>query len=97
MTILALGPTHPTVVDARPSVSAIAQTGAEIYQANCSVCHGTAGAGGTARALKGERNKKNLAQVIAFIKNPKPPMPKLYPATLNKQQVEAVAKSIESL
>ena len=39
----------------------------------------------------------NLDEVVAFIKNPKAPMPKLYPAPLSEQDVADAARLVESL
>lgn len=97
VTVFALDATNPTIVDVRYHPPVQAQSGAAIFAANCAVCHGAGGAGGTAPALKSERQRKNLAQAITWIENPAPPMPKLYPNPLSQSQVEAVAKYIETL
>ncbi|MBV8499018.1 MAG: PQQ-binding-like beta-propeller repeat protein [Candidatus Eremiobacteraeota bacterium] len=97
VTVFTLDAKNPTVVDARYHQPAQVLSGTAIFAANCAVCHGTAGAGGTAPSLKGERHHKNLAQAITWIQNPAPPMPKLYPNPLSQSQVEAVAKYVETL
>jgi mono/diheme cytochrome c family protein len=75
-----------------------ASKGATIFSANCSSCHGAAGAGGgIGPVLKGEKSRKDYAAAIAWIKNPQPPMPKLFPATLSETDVEDVASYVESL
>lgn len=72
--------------------------GAKIFAANCKVCHGAAGAGGgIGPVLKGEHKRKNFAQAVAWIKNPKAPMPKLYPGTLSAADVNDVAAYVETL
>jgi len=45
----------------------------------------------------GEAAKKNLDEVVAFIKNPKAPMPKLYPAPFSEQDVAEAARLVASL
>ncbi len=72
--------------------------GAAIFGQNCSSCHGAAGAGGgIGPTLKGEKSRKNYDAAIAWIKNPKPPMPKLYPSPLSESDVADVASYVESL
>ncbi len=72
--------------------------GETIFAANCASCHGAAGAGGgIGPVLKGEKSRKDYAAAIAWIKNPQPPMPKLYPSTLSETDVADVASYVESL
>lgn len=71
--------------------------GSQVYSANCAACHGARGQGGFGPSLIGEKTRKDAAAAIAWIKNPKPPMPKLYPAPLGEKDVEDVAAYIESL
>jgi len=71
--------------------------GKTLFAQYCTACHGAAGEGGMGPALKGETAKKNLEQVIAFIKSPKAPMPKLYPSPLNDGDVDDVAAFVETL
>jgi ubiquinol-cytochrome c reductase cytochrome c subunit len=72
--------------------------GHEIFAANCAACHGATGReGGAGPSLAGERTRKDLAATIAFIENPTPPMPKLYPSPLSAADVRAVATYVQSL
>jgi mono/diheme cytochrome c family protein len=72
--------------------------GKEIFSQNCSSCHGADGTqGGVGPSLKGEKAKKDLAKTIAWIKNPQPPMPKLYPSPLGEKDVADVAAYVQSL
>jgi len=71
--------------------------GHQIFSANCAACHGASAQGGVGPSLRGEKARKNTAQAIAWIKNPKLPMPKLYPDPLSEKDVEDVAAYIESL
>ncbi len=73
------------------------QSGAAIYSTHCEACHGASGRGGTGPPLKGESTRKNADAVAAFIKNPPPPMPKLYPGSLSDGDVAAVSAYVESL
>jgi mono/diheme cytochrome c family protein len=75
-----------------------AKHGEAIFSQNCSSCHGAAGAGGgIGPTLKGEKARKNYDAAVAWIKNPMPPMPKLYPATLSESDVHDVAAYVETL
>ena len=72
--------------------------GKAIYAANCASCHGASGVGGgIGPTLKNEKSRKNMVQSIAWIKNPQPPMPKLYPAPLSEQDVNDVAAFVQTL
>ncbi len=72
--------------------------GGAIFGQNCSSCHGANGAGGgIGPKLVGEKGRKNYNAAIAWIKNPQPPMPKLYPAPLTESDVADVAAYVESL
>jgi mono/diheme cytochrome c family protein len=72
--------------------------GALIFATNCAACHGTKGAGGgVGPALIGERKRKSTSAAVAWIENPQPPMPKLYPAPLSQSDVANVAAYVESL
>ncbi len=86
-------------LSASPQVASVpnAAHGATLFQQNCSACHGVHGQGGIGPSLIGESSRKNLQQAVTWIENPVPPMPKLYPATLNQQDVHDVAAYVESL
>ncbi len=72
--------------------------GEAIFTQNCSSCHGAAGAGGgIGPTLKGEKGRKDYTAAVAWIKNPKPPMPKLYPQPLSESDVADVASYVETL
>lgn len=72
--------------------------GAEIFSQNCASCHGAKGAGGgIGPSLKNEKSRKDFAAAVAWIKDPKPPMPKLYPSPLAEKDVDDVAAYVESL
>jgi mono/diheme cytochrome c family protein len=75
-----------------------AAKGETIFTANCASCHGAKGAGGgVGPSLKGEKSRKDTAAAVAWIKNPQPPMPKLYPSPLSEKDVADVAAYVESL
>ncbi len=72
--------------------------GSAIFGQNCSSCHGAGGVGGgIGPKLVGEKGRKDYNAAIAWIKNPQPPMPKLYPAPLSESDVADVAAYVESL
>ncbi|MEO6991628.1 MAG: cytochrome c [Candidatus Baltobacteraceae bacterium] len=72
--------------------------GKVIFTQNCAGCHGATGTqGGVGPSLKNEKARKDTAAAIAWIKNPKPPMPKLYPSPLSEKDVADVAAYVETL
>lgn len=80
------------------AVTGDAAAGKEVFTRNCSACHGATGTeGGVGPSLKNEKTRKNYAQAVAWIKNPQPPMPKLYPATLSEKDVDDAAAYVQSL
>jgi mono/diheme cytochrome c family protein len=72
--------------------------GAVVFATNCAVCHGAKGVGGgVGPALVGEKQRKNVNAAIAWIADPQPPMPKLYPSPLSQRDVANVAAYVETL
>jgi mono/diheme cytochrome c family protein len=71
--------------------------GQTVFAQNCAGCHGATGEGGVGPSLKNEKSRKNYAAAVTWIKEPPPPMPKLYPGTLGEKDVDNVAAYVESL
>ena len=72
--------------------------GKKVFAENCTSCHGATGReGGIGPSLSNERIRKNNSATIAWIKNPQPPMPKLWPGKLNDKDVADVAAYVQSL
>jgi mono/diheme cytochrome c family protein len=72
--------------------------GRVLFAAQCAACHGATGAeGGVGPSLVNEKKRQDRAQTIAWIENPQPPMPKLYPAPLSGADVEQLADYVQSL
>ncbi len=72
--------------------------GKQIFSANCASCHGASGKeGGVGPSLTNEKSKKNYQATIAWIHNPQPPMPKLWPSPLGDKDVQDVAAYVQSL
>ena len=87
---------------AKPSVSDSltedTRNGRAVFAAQCAACHGPGGqGGGIGPSLHNERSRKDLAQTQAWIMNPQPPMPKLYPVKLSAKDVRDVAAYVQSL
>jgi mono/diheme cytochrome c family protein len=83
---------------ATPVITGNAGAGRQTFGANCSACHGATGVeGGVGPSLKNERSRKNEAAAIAWIEDPQPPMPKLYPSPLTDADVANLAAYVESL
>jgi alcohol dehydrogenase (cytochrome c) len=83
--------------DAAGSGGAPGDHGKAIFAQYCSACHGASGEGSVGPALKGESTKKSMAEAVSFIKDPKAPMPKLFPAPLSEKDVTDVAQFVETL
>jgi len=74
------------------------EAGRQVFTLNCATCHGATGVeGGVGPSLRGERTRKDLDATIAWIKNPSPPMPALFPQTITDQQVTDVATYVQKL
>jgi len=72
--------------------------GETVFRENCAACHGMHGIeGGVGPSLRDEHARKNVARAVAWIENPEPPMPKLYPGTLDRKDVDDVAAFVETL
>jgi mono/diheme cytochrome c family protein len=68
--------------------------GQRLYSQVCIACHGPDGNMIADRRLKGLGARLDLAATIAYIKDPKPPMPKLYPGLLDEKSIADVAAYI---
>jgi mono/diheme cytochrome c family protein len=91
------GTTAPSA-DAAVIAVGDADRGGEVFRGNCSRCHGATGTeGGVGPALAHESTRKNYQQTVAWIENPLPPMPKLYPAPLTERAVRDVAAYVQKL
>lgn len=77
--------------------SASANRGAGLFAKNCAACHGVSSPGPVGPWLHRERARKDLSAVTERIKHPEPPMPKLFPGTLNAQDVADLAAYVEGL
>jgi alcohol dehydrogenase (cytochrome c) len=68
-----------------------ADHGHALYAQVCSTCHGAGGNLIEGHNLATLRDRRSLESTVAFIKAPLAPMPKLYPLTLNEQDVTDLA------
>lgn len=64
---------------AAASTAPDASRGKQIYQQTCGACHGSDGKKVAGMDLTTVRSRMNAGQLTAFILNPAPPMPKLFP------------------
>jgi mono/diheme cytochrome c family protein len=72
--------------------------GRAVFVKNCAVCHGATGEqGGLGPSLRGESSRQTPNVTVAWIKNPPPPMPKLYPTPLSREDVINVAAYVQRL
>jgi mono/diheme cytochrome c family protein len=96
----AAGCGHGASSTAAPTATPIGNSsrGAGLFRADCAVCHTANGAAaGVGPPLTNEKAHKNFEQTIESIKNPDPPMPKLYPSPLSERDVEDLAAYVQTL
>ncbi len=76
-----------------------AKKGAQIYQQNCATCHGPTGVEGgrIGPSLRNERRRMDFKATDSWIKDPEPPMPKLYPQPLTDTQVRNLTAYVQTL
>ncbi len=84
-------PSAPTTAAALEPSSGDPLRGAALYTQSCAACHGAHGEGATGPALLKVGTRLSLAEIVAQIENPAPPMPKLYPAQLDARQAADLA------
>jgi alcohol dehydrogenase (cytochrome c) len=66
-------------------------SGRKLYSQVCVSCHGTDGNMIADHKLSDLASRRDLAATVAYLKDPKPPMPKIYPDLLNEQNVQDLA------
>jgi PQQ-dependent dehydrogenase (methanol/ethanol family) len=72
--------------------------GRKVYDRVCASCHGSDGKLVAGHDLSTLKSRLGRAAALDYVKDPKPPMPKLYPGLLDEQSVqEAVAYLYEGL
>jgi mono/diheme cytochrome c family protein len=74
-----------------------ANQGKGLYGIFCAACHGPGGTGGPGGpALQNAAKRMQHDEMVTWLKNPAPPMPKLAPP-MTGPEVDAVARYVESL
>lgn len=94
--IMTLNPGKPaTSLDAASAgdVSGKAN-GRRLYNQVCASCHGNDGNFIADHKLSGLAARLDMETTVAYIKNPKEPMPKMFPDLINEQSVIDVAKFV---
>lgn len=90
--VMTLDPGAPAVArDITAQDGDSAARGQRLYGQVCQSCHGPDGNMIADRRLGGIAARQDLDTTIAYIRDPKPPMPKLYPELLGEADVRAVA------
>uniref|UniRef100_E6PFS6 Cytochrome c domain-containing protein n=1 Tax=mine drainage metagenome TaxID=410659 RepID=E6PFS6_9ZZZZ len=100
--LVTAAPTPRAMATAASTPAAVADVGdiphgKSLYEQHCANCHGADAQGGMGPSLQNEDSRKNLAQTVAWIKNPALPMPNLYPGTLSDKDVLDIATYVQSL
>jgi alcohol dehydrogenase (cytochrome c) len=89
--VMTLDPQQAAVARDITSVTSDAALGQRLYAQVCQSCHGPDGNMIADHKLANLGARRNLAATIEYIKQPKAPMPVLYPALLDEKSVAAVA------
>ncbi len=71
--------------------------GKQLFAANCAGCHGAQGTGLVGPSLVSWNKKMAPEKTIELIKNPKAPMPRLYPAILSESDVSDIAAYLQTM
>ncbi|HXR51936.1 MAG TPA: c-type cytochrome, partial [Steroidobacteraceae bacterium] len=83
-----------TAIDITGDHAGDAGLGQRLYGQVCQSCHGPDGNMLADHRLAGLAARRDLPSTVAYIKNPKAPMPRMYPELLDDKSVEAVANWI---
>jgi alcohol dehydrogenase (cytochrome c) len=89
--IMTLDPGKPATATNITTVTRGANNGARLYGQVCQSCHGPDGNLIADHKLGNLKARRDLASTIAYIKDPKAPMPKLFPDLLDEKSVTDVA------
>jgi alcohol dehydrogenase (cytochrome c) len=101
--IMTLNPERGAAIPAMPSRVSAASAGSgppsigagrRLYSQVCASCHGPDGGMVADHKLGNLAARRDLASTIAYIKDPKAPMPRMYPDLLNEQSILDVAQYI---
>lgn len=71
--------------------------GKQLFAQNCAGCHGAQGGGLAGPSLLNWNAKMTPEKTMALIKNPKAPMPRLYPSILSESDVADIATYLHTL
>ena len=76
----------PATTGGAPGAPDVA-AGRRLYSQVCAACHGPEGTLVPNHKLSAAVARQDRATTAAYIRNPKPPMPKMYPDLLNDQSI----------
>lgn len=81
---------------ANPNAAATVERarGRKVYEQVCASCHGPDGKLVSGHDLGTLKSRRDRAGTLAYVKDPKPPMPKLFPNLLDEQSVQDVTSYI---
>ena len=89
--VMTLDPAAPAVARDITTAAGDADRGQRLYGQVCQSCHGPDGNLIADHRLGGLASRRDLASTIEYLRNPKAPMPRLYPDLLDEESVKAVA------
>lgn len=79
------------IAEQNAAAGSAVERGRTRYYASCAVCHGAEGNAWNPVDLKMVKRKLDHAALVAFIKNPRQPMPRVFPEPLNAEDEQAVS------
>jgi alcohol dehydrogenase (cytochrome c) len=85
--VMAAAEQRPPARSARPDPN----RGRLVYQGNCVGCHASDGTGVTGFNLQNIGSRMDAKQLIAWIRNPRPPMPKVFAEPLDPDDLRDLA------
>lgn len=83
-----------TAVSSAPAGTPNLANGRKLYGQVCTSCHGPDGNLIADKKLGNLKARLSLEETVRYIKDPKPPMPKLFPDLINEQSVVDVASFV---
>jgi alcohol dehydrogenase (cytochrome c) len=69
------------------SAAASAERGADVYKHNCMGCHATDGSGIPGHSLVDLKTRMTKEQLLAWVRDPKPPMPRVFPEPMESDDL----------
>ena len=80
----------PVIAAQRSGQASRIDAGRDAYLTSCAVCHGADGNAWHPIELRSVKSRLDRAQLVEFIKHPRAPMPRVFPAPLSREEEQRV-------